>query len=63
MEDRKWGAEERDLLYQVMCCYSWLPAHILTLLFIVLPRFSQWTLSLHAAKPTQGCESMTASPT
>lgn len=21
MEDKKWGAEERDLLYQVMCCF------------------------------------------
>ena len=32
VEDKKWGAEERDLLYQVMYCYFCLPTRMLALL-------------------------------
>ena len=28
VEDRKWGAEERDLLYKVTCCKSLTPSYL-----------------------------------
>jgi hypothetical protein len=57
VEDKKWGAEERVLLYQVICCYFWLPTRMLALL---IPADA---FSLHAAMPMPGCESMTVPPT